>query len=289
MPIREPVEPRPPSGGSTTSPFHASTVVVFSGGSAPNPGVVAQLPERRFVIAADGGHRHARNLGVTVDLLVGDFDSLDPTDLKAAKASTTEVLQHRVDKDATDLELALDLAIDRSPGEIIVVGGGEGERLDHFVATISLLGDPRYARSHVSAWLGHSRIVVVRPGHPARLSRVGIDPPYATNTANAATAPYVSLVPVSDTVGGITTSGLRFALEDATLLRHRTRGVSNEFIDVGRNATAGVEIRTGALLVIQPFALASVTPAPVAAASSKRASPQRALSIFPNHTSKGPA
>ena len=287
MPIWEPVEPRPPSGESTTFPFHASTVVVFSGGSAPDPRVVAQLPEQRFVIAADGGHQHARNLGVTVDLLVGDFDSLDPTDLEVAKASTTEVLQHRVDKDATDLELALDLAIDRSPGEIIVVGGGEGERLDHFVSTISLLGDPRYARSQVSAWLGHSRIVVVRPGHPARLSRVGIDPPYATNATNA---PYVSLVPVSDTVDGITTSGLRFALENASLLRHRTRGVSNEFIDVGRNATASVEIRTGALLVIQPFALpfARPIPVPVAAAPSKGASSTPAPSIFPNHTSLGP-
>ncbi len=247
MPIREQHNSGPPTGSGP------STVVVFSGGSAPDSRVVSVLPPQRYVIAADGGQRHASNLGIAVDLLVGDFDSLAPADLAAARQSDTEVVQHRTDKDATDLELALDLAVERSPNHVIVVGGGEGERLDHFVGMISLLGDPRYAGSRLSAWLGHSRIVVVRPDHPASLVRSGAP-------ADDAMSTYVSLVPISDTVEGVTTCGLRFALTDATLLRHRTRGVSNEFVDSEAGTPATVNIASGALLVIQPSSLPFPTP-----------------------------
>ena len=239
--------------------------MVFSGGSAPDSRVAAMLPAERFVIAADGGHRFAQDLGLLVDVLVGDFDSLATSDLEAAELSDTEIVRHRVDKDATDLELALDLAIERGPREVIVVGGGEGERLDHFVGMLSLLGDPRYSEAKVSAWLGHSRVVVVRPGQPATFERA------ADNTADT-TSTYLSLIPITDAVDGVTTAGLRFALDNDTLLRHRTRGVSNEFAEPTAGALATVSITSGALLVVQPAALP-----PLASPASKSSTPKASL------------
>ena len=75
---------------------------------------------------------------------------------------------------------------------------------------------------------------------------------------------------MTDTVEGVTTSGLRFPLSDATLLRHRTRGVSNEFTNAEAGTSATVSISSGALLVIQPSSLPFPSPSnsPTSKASS---------------------
>ena len=65
---------------------HQQHVVVI-GGSPPHPGVVERLDRDRFVIAADSGLDHARALGLAVDLVVGDFDSVTPDALAAAEAA----------------------------------------------------------------------------------------------------------------------------------------------------------------------------------------------------------
>ncbi len=86
-----------------------------------------------LVIGADSGVEHAAALGRHVDIAVGDFDSVSPAALAAAEAAGAEVLRHPPDKDATDLELALDLAVARGARRITVVGG-HGGRFDHCLA-----------------------------------------------------------------------------------------------------------------------------------------------------------
>ena len=246
-----------------------SSVVVFSGGAPPYRGVAAVLPPDAYVIAADRGFRHARDLGVPVHGLIGDFDSLAATDLAAARSSAVNVIGYPAEKDATDLELALDLAIGRDPRKIIVVAGGEGDRIDHFVTSVSLLCSPRYATAEVSAWFGRARLVVVRPGRRAHFERCSPDTASegtAPDTASEGTVPdtvrgitgpsnseLITLEPITDEVHGVTTTGLKFALSDATLHRHRTRGVSNVFV----SSSASVHITGGTLLVIQPSAITS--------------------------------
>jgi thiamine pyrophosphokinase len=229
----------PPARGPYRRP-----VVVVAGGSAPDPDVTSVLPADPFVIAADSGFVHAGALGLRVDVLVGDFDSLSSEALLVAERSETDVLRFPADKDATDLELALDLAIRRDPEELVVVAGGEGERIDHFITVVALLSDPRYGSARVSAWLGRSRLVVTRPGQPAALVCPG------------GAFSFVSLAPVTAQVHGVTTSGLKFALHRETLERHRTRGVSNVFV----SPSASVSVEVGTLLVIQPNALPAHQP-----------------------------
>src|SRR4051794_1456651 len=94
-------------------PREARAVLVFAGGDAPGPGGLARTAGADLVIAADSGLAHARALGVHVDLVIGDLDSVDPTDLDAAVADGAVVERHPAAKDATDLELALDPALDR--------------------------------------------------------------------------------------------------------------------------------------------------------------------------------
>jgi thiamine pyrophosphokinase len=218
-------------GGDITD----DAAVVFAGGDAPPKSVAAQLPDPAFVIAADSGLAHAAALGRRVDLVVGDLDSVDVDALAAAREAGAAVEAHPRDKDQTDLELALDAAVARG-FQRIVVAGGHGGRLDHFLANLTLLASPRYTGADVEAWVGNAAVVVVRDqadlvGRPGEL---------------------VTLVPVGGAARGIRTDGLRYALDDDDLEPGTSRGVSNEFAA----ERARVTVRTGAVLVIRPDALA---------------------------------
>src|SRR4051812_23931915 len=108
--------------------------LVIAGGDAPAP-IDAGLAAAPLVIAADSGVGHALALGLTVDLVIGDLDSAAPDDVERAIAAGARVDRHPADKDATDLELALDAARELGATEITVLGAGGG-RLDHLLANL---------------------------------------------------------------------------------------------------------------------------------------------------------
>jgi len=91
-----------------------------------------------LVIAADGGASQALMLGVTPDLLIGDFDSLAPEELEKASAAGAEIERHPVHKDQTDTELAVAAAEARGCDEIVLVGALGGEP-DHLLGNLSVL------------------------------------------------------------------------------------------------------------------------------------------------------
>lgn len=207
------------------------TVVVLAGGEPVAPALAAHVPPAVTVIAADSGLAAARRLGLEVDLLVGDLDSVDADDLAAAVAAGVAVERHPTAKDATDLELALDAAVARGADEVVVLGGAGG-RLDHLLGGLLLLADERYRHLAVVAHVGPATVTVVR-GH-ARL--------------RGAPGELVSLLPVHGPARSVTTVGLRYPLVDEDLVPGATRGVSNELL----TADAEVRLRAGVLLAVQP-------------------------------------
>ena len=98
-------------------------VVVVSGGAPPDPRAISAVPLGVPVIAADRGLEHALALGLEVTVAVGDFDSASPEAVDVAEASGTRIDRHPAEKDATDLELALDVAAAMSPERILVLAG----------------------------------------------------------------------------------------------------------------------------------------------------------------------
>src|SRR5690625_4159019 len=189
-------------------------VVVVAGGPGATPPVdAACLPVGARVIAADSGLDHARRLGLTVELVVGDLDSVTPAALAAAEAEGTRVERHPVAKDQTDLELALDHAIGHSPGEVTVIATAGG-RLDHLLAVVSVIAAPAYAAATMHAWIGGTFTAVVRPGQPASL--VG---PVGS---------LVTLLPWAGPALGVSTRGLAYPLTGEDLMLGTSRGVSNE-------------------------------------------------------------
>ena len=88
-----------------------TTAVVVIGGLPIAKSVAKYLPKNDYVIAADSGLHSAIDLGLRVNLVIGDMDSVDPALLVAAEANGVTVQRMPRDKDATDTELALLAAV----------------------------------------------------------------------------------------------------------------------------------------------------------------------------------
>ena len=155
----------------TTDPAE-STAIVFAGGDLVDAYRLPQLPDAALLIAADGGLAQADHLGLRVDVVVGDLDSADPAALEAAVAAGAVIERHPENKDATDLELALDRAMHRGCRRVVVVGG-LGGRIDHLLANALLLGATPDEGPVVEWWADAARVSTVRTGPPAALKGRG--------------------------------------------------------------------------------------------------------------------
>lgn len=209
-------------------------VIVLTGGDPVLPSLADDLPGDAYVIAADSGLELAAALGLEVDLVVGDFDSVDREVLRRAEKAGAEIERHPEAKDRTDLAIAMDAAAARGPAEVVVVGGAGG-RLDHLLGNVLLLAAEPYRDLDIRAHVGPATLYVVRR-EVAFEGRRG---------------EYVTLVPLHGDAQGVTTTGLLYPLEDATLTAGSTRGVSNEL--VGGHAT--VRLTGGTLAVVRPGGL----------------------------------
>src|SRR5262249_7199726 len=146
-----------PDLGNASGGKMKQTFVVVIGGSAPHPAVTTRLPDDRFVIAADSGLAHARALGLHVDLVVGDFDSVSSAGLAAAERDGVPIERHPAAKDAIDTELAMEAALARGARRVIFVTGG-GDRLDHLLAGLLVLAHPLLSATTVEAWVGEAYV-----------------------------------------------------------------------------------------------------------------------------------
>jgi thiamine pyrophosphokinase len=210
---------------------------VVAGGPGPDtaghPTSVHGLPPGAWVVAADSGLARARALGLEVDLVVGDMDSVAAGLVDEAAAAGAAVDRHPEAKDATDLAIAVDAALAQRPDRLVVLGS-DGGRLDHLLSMVALLTSPALATVAVEAWLGPAHLVVVRPGAAATLAGRPGD--------------LVSLVPVAGRAAGVTTDGLLYPLHDEDLDAGSSRGVSNELAA----PTARVTLGDGVLLAVLP-------------------------------------
>ncbi|MDF1523988.1 MAG: thiamine diphosphokinase [Trueperaceae bacterium] len=206
-------------------------VVLVGGAVAATPALRARVAGSALVVAADGGLRHAAALELAPNLLVGDLDSVDAATRGRYPALATET--HPTDKDALDLELALDAAAARGATEVLIVGGLSG-RLDQTLATVAIAQARRTAGADVDVADGVRSVWPLRPGEARRL-------PLAAGAR-------FSLVALDETAV-VSLAGARYPLERATLARAHGRGVSNE-----AHGAVVVTAHAGALVVVAPGA-----------------------------------
>ncbi|HUP75220.1 MAG TPA: thiamine diphosphokinase [Acidimicrobiales bacterium] len=206
----------------------AELAIVVAGGDAPPSG--RAIPAYTSVIAADGGLDHVYALGLPVDLLVGDLDSVSASALARARADGVAIDHHAAAKDETDLALALDHVCARGITRALVLGAGGG-RLDHALGNLLLLASERYGEIELDAWIGESTVSVVRLRRRFSLRKGDV----------------VSLFAVGGAAFGVATHGLEYPLRHEMLTPGSSRGISNVVVD----GPIMVEVADGVLLAVQ--------------------------------------
>ncbi len=191
-----------------------------------------------LVIAADAGAAACRQLGLRPDVVVGDLDSADPAEIDALERAGVTVLRVPAEKDESDLELALRVAVERGVRRAVALAVLGGLRVEHELSAIALLGlaadlgvDLRLVDDRSAMWL-------LDPG--AGAGEVG------RSELAGAPGDYVSLFPFGGGAEGVTTNGLRYPLRDEALPAGPSRGLSNELVE----GAAWVSCRRGRVLIV---------------------------------------
>jgi thiamine pyrophosphokinase len=218
--------------------MRSRSAVVLCGPVTPLPAIASLIPSDALVVAADGAIDHAEALGLEVGWLVGDLDSITPDALYRAVAGGVEVISYPADKDETDLELALSCARDLGATDALVLDGGIGPRLDHFLANASVVASTRWQPMRLRAVLGDALVTVVHADGTA----IGLEARFGS---------VVSLLAFAGEAFGVRTSGLRWNLEGESLLPNVGRGVSNVILDT----RATVSVGAGVVIAVQPGAI----------------------------------
>lgn len=204
--------------------------VIFANGEIP---AVAQinplLKDGDYLIAADGGLHHIFNLEKTPQLLIGDLDSVSADEVERASSLGVEVRRFKVDKDDSDLQLALLAAAAKGFKEILVFAA-LGGRLDHTLTNLFLLALPELSHLKVTVENGEEEIFLIRDKAEI-LGRPGDT---------------LSLIPLQGEVKGVETRALKYPLKQETLFPEKSRGISNIMLA----DRAGVSIESGFLLCI---------------------------------------
>ncbi len=205
-------------------------VVIFAGGEL-SPDYFDLLDEDDFIIGADQGALFLISHGYTPDIAVGDFDSVSPEALQDIEnLSKKTITCDAVNKDLTDSEMALDIAIDQQPDSILLLGV-TGTRIDHSLASIQMM--TRALQRQINCYVMDTHNYITLTGSQAVINDLGYT--------------YVSLLPLTPEVSGITIEGFQYPLTDATLKLGQSLGVSNKLI----SSSGTVSIRSGLLLIIQ--------------------------------------
>ena len=209
-------------------------ILIITGGFATEA-LLKKLTEKEaysMIIAADHGLTIADRLGLPLDYIVGDFDSVPEQLLMKYREALVPIKTYPTEKDKTDTQIALELALKAKPVAIDMVGA-TGSRLDHTLANLHLLLLPLQLKVEAFLLDEHNRVSLKQGGFT--LSR---DEQYGE---------FVSLLPFTEVVKDVTLTGFKYPLEKATLYSGSSIGISNELVaEEGR-----VEFQEGILVVFE--------------------------------------
>jgi thiamine pyrophosphokinase len=190
-------------------------ITLIANGNINDPSALQEaIEDTDMIIAVDGGAKHCSHLGIGPDAIIGDMDSLSTAAVDEYKTQGIDLIRHPVEKDATDLELSLDFALEKNP-TAIHIWGAVGSRWDMSVANLMLLALPKYSYTSILIEDENQQAKMLIPGQINRVESI----PGAK----------LSLIPLCGDVTGVITRGLKYSLESETLYFGQTRGVSNEF------------------------------------------------------------
>ena len=213
-------------------------IIIFANGELPDLDKARLLlQDDDYIICADGGTRHALNLNVRPNLIIGDMDSADKRHLQKLQEGDVSMELFPHDKNETDLELAIHRAIELEPKEIVIIAA-LGGRLDHALGNLALLTDVRL----VTLRRGSGQALDIRLDDGVEEIFVCRD----QAEVHGRSGDLVSLIPWQGAVSNVQTENLKWPLKSETLYPNKTRGISNEML----GDIASVSIGSGLLLIV---------------------------------------
>ena len=165
-------------------------------------------------VGVDRGSLQILNAGIYLHSVFGDFDSISKEELQCVRDQSKHFFEYPPEKDATDLELALEWAYKQEP-DIITIYGATGGRMDHSLANIMMLADEIHMQKGITTRM-------VDCNNEIRLFKPG------SYKLDATELKYISFIPITAEVEGVTLENFKYPLSNVTLHRGRTLSISNE-------------------------------------------------------------
>lgn len=187
------------------------TALIIANGEETDKAIIANI-NYDYVICADGGLEKAKNYGITPDMIIGDFDSVNLSVLKEYE-DKIPIEKFPSEKDYTDMELAVEFAISKGYSDIVLTGAS-GSRLDHTIGNIMLM--ERYYKTGIF-------ITIIDNNNEMKIISGDTD-----LTLDYKEGYYMSIIPVTAYIQGLTLEGFKYNLNNVNVQRGSTLCISNQ-------------------------------------------------------------
>ena len=188
-----------------------------------------------ILITADKGLAFCEETGVVPTHIVGDFDTLGDSLLPKYQSLGVPIRKFRPEKDYTDTEIAVRFGMELGAEKITILGASEGNRLDHLFGNVMTMMIPQQEGIDCFMVDSHNRLrILMKPIELRKEEQYG---------------KYISLVPLTTDVYGVTLTGFKYPLWDHrfNVLTSGSLGISNELTEeVGK-----IDFREGILLMLE--------------------------------------
>lgn len=205
-------------------------ILIIGNGNIENNIIHNILNPSDIVICCDGGSKYLFEEGILPHYIIGDLDSSKPEIIQFFETKKVIFKKFDAKKDETDMELCIDFAIGLTPDEIIILGG-IGTRFDHSLANVNLL---------IKSEDENIKTTIIDSKNTINITKNEFQ-------IEGKKGDLVSLLPISSVVSGVTTKGLEYPLNNATMHIGKALGISNVMLE----DFASVSVKNGYLLVIK--------------------------------------
>lgn len=191
------------------------TALIIANGDDVNKSVIENI-DYEFVICADGGLEKAERLGIVPNVILGDFDSVNEDVFRKYQLMNVEIKKFPAEKDFTDMELSIEFAVGKGYKNLILIGATGGPRLDHSMANIMLIEKYFNLGVNIEIIDNNNKIQIISDNTDLSLEHMKHY--------------YVSIVPITETISGLTLEGFKYPLDKVVVKRGSTLCISNEIV-----------------------------------------------------------
>lgn len=213
-------------------------MLIITGGNLNSDFSLDFIKKNNFktIISVDSATQFCFDNKIFPNYIIGDMDSLkNKSLLKNNFFEKSKIIKLNPVKDLTDTHYALNFAISLKPKKIYILGAS-GTRLDHTLSNINILVNTLENNIETFIIDKNSKLCLINKDKNYRLHK------------KDAFGKFLSILPFTDEISGVTINGAKYNLNNASLLKKDSIGISNEFCD---NDYINIKINSGIAIIIE--------------------------------------